>query len=142
MHRQPGLRMPAWNTLLALGDTLAVRAGWTGQDRTVSWLLSPRPSAVPSARRLTAVRLAAWNLHEQACTAALLAGELVADTLRHATDSIRLTLHLEDGLLRCEVEDTGPEPVAARPNPLPGRLACCSGVAGNVAWFELSIPEH
>ncbi|MEV1177572.1 hypothetical protein [Nonomuraea sp. NPDC049784] len=143
---QPALRMLSRNGLLAMGDGLAVRAGLVGRDRAVSWLLSARPSAVPSARRMTAVRLAAWGLQEQAEDADLLVGELVADALRHATGRIRLTLWVEEGLLRGEVEDVSAQaaPTAAAPRhiPLLNRLTCCWGVAGKVMWFELVTSER
>ncbi|MEQ4726069.1 hypothetical protein [Nonomuraea sp. B19D2] len=142
---QPALRMLSWNGLLAMGNGLAVRAGWMRQDRAVSWLLSARPSAVPSARRMTAARLAAWGLQEQAEDADRLVGELLADALRHATDKIRLSLWVEDGLLRGEVEDASAEaaPTAAEPRhiPLLNRLVCCWGIAGKVVWFELVTSE-
>ncbi|MFD1933281.1 MULTISPECIES: hypothetical protein [Nonomuraea] len=43
----------------------------------------------------------------------LLVGELVANSLQHTQEMIRLTLFFEDGLLRCEVED--PSAVWCRP---------------------------
>ncbi|MET9247842.1 hypothetical protein [Nonomuraea sp. NPDC003709] len=144
--QQPTLRLLSWNGLLAMGDGLAVRAGWAGQDRSASWLLSARPSAVPSARRMTAVRLAAWGLCEHAKNADLLVGALVADALRHATAKVRLSLWVEDDLLRCEIEDdrsalaftASCRKAADRGhNPVLARLACCWGVAGKVVWFEL-----
>ncbi|MDX3109122.1 hypothetical protein [Nonomuraea angiospora] len=147
--QQPTLRLLSWNGLLAMGDGLAVRTGWAGQDRSVSWLLWARPSAVPSARRMTAVRLSAWGLCEHTGNADLLVGALVADALRHATARVRLSLWFEDDLLRCEIEDDRPTLAftASRHkatdhgdhghNPLLARLACCWGVAGKVVWFEL-----
>ncbi|MEV6037988.1 hypothetical protein AB0L65_43040 [Nonomuraea sp. NPDC052116] len=143
---QPTLRLLSWNGLLALGDGLAVRAGWAGQDRSASWLLSARPSAVPSARRMTAVRLTAWGLCEHAKNADLLVAALVADALRHATAKVRLSLWVEDDLLRCEIEDdrstlaftaTCRKSADHGHNPVLARLACCWGVAGKVVWFEL-----
>ncbi|SEH01465.1 hypothetical protein SAMN05444920_120169 [Nonomuraea solani] len=136
-HEQarPALRPPSWNTLLTLGHTVAVRAGWAAQEREVSWLLSAWPSAVPCARRITAARLTAWGLRGQATAAELLAGELVGDALRAGPATIRLTLGVADGLVRGEVEAR-----AHRPRPcdrLLARLACCWGVTGRIAWFEL-----
>ncbi|MEV4018378.1 hypothetical protein AB0J35_48575 [Nonomuraea angiospora] len=149
--QQPPLRLLSRNGLLAMGDGLAVRAGWAGPDRTVSWLLSARPSAVPSARRMTAVRLAAWGLCEHAENADQLVGALVADALRHATARLRLSLSVEDDLLRGEIEDDRPALALAAScrkaaehghNPLLARLACCWGVAGKVVWFELVTGER
>ncbi|MFF4623281.1 hypothetical protein [Nonomuraea jabiensis] len=151
VEQQPTLRLLSRNGLLAMGDGLAVRAGWAGQDRSVSWLLSARPSAVPSARRMTAVRLAAWGLRDQAENADLLIGALVADALRHATARLRLSLWVEDDLLRCEIEDDRPTlafTASCRKaadhghNPLLARLACCWGIAGKVVWFELVTGER
>ncbi|TMR88670.1 ATP-binding protein [Nonomuraea basaltis] len=129
-----------------MGHDLALRTGWTGQERTVSWTLSARPSAVPTARRMTAARLSAWDLAEQADVAQLLAGELVADALRAGAEKIKLTLSAEDGLLRCEIGEERSqhrEPAAAAappcPAPLLDRLACCWGTAGPVVWFELYL---
>ncbi|MGN9844875.1 hypothetical protein ACTMTI_42785 [Nonomuraea sp. H19] len=64
-------RFASWNGLLATAHDLAVRAGWTGQDHTASWTLSARPSAVPSAQRMTATQLA-WSALQRSrmgCTA-------------------------------------------------------------------------
>lgn len=128
-----------------MGHDLAVRTGWTGQERTVSWTLSARPSAVPTARRMTAARLAAWQLQEQADIAQTLAAELVADALRHGADKIKLMLSAEDGLLRCEVEQQRHEhevDATGRDHTLLERLACCWGTAGAVVWFELRVEPH
>ncbi|GAA3664961.1 hypothetical protein GCM10022224_031500 [Nonomuraea antimicrobica] len=106
-HRGPfrrALRLPSWNTFLALASHLAARAGWTGRDRAVSWVLTRHPSAVLSARGLIASRLSHWGLNEHADTAALLAAELVGDAVRRGAGTVRLTIGLEDGLLRGEVE--------------------------------------
>ncbi|MEV0238168.1 hypothetical protein [Nonomuraea sp. NPDC050786] len=143
---QPALRMLSWNGLMAMADGMAVRAGLAGQDRAVSWLLSARPSAVPSARRMTAVRLAAWGLQEQAEDVDRLVSELVSDALRHATDKIRLALWVEEGLLRGEVEDASVQAAATAAAPrhvtLLGHLVCCWGIAGKVVWFELVTSER
>ncbi|MGP3931970.1 ATP-binding protein [Nonomuraea sp. KM88] len=139
--RTPVVRLPSRNALLAMADALAVRTGWAGPDREVSWLLSARPSAVPAARRLVTARLSAWGLQRQAEAAELLVGELVADALRRCGGRIRLALRVDDGLLRCEVRAVFAGP-GTRPGPAPhqsllARLACCWGVSGQVAWFEL-----
>ncbi|SDI31715.1 hypothetical protein [Nonomuraea jiangxiensis] len=135
-----GLR--PWNTLLVIADTLAVRTRRAANDHDVSWTLAARPSAVPTALRLTALRLAAWDLCDHVETTQRLVGALVADALDYAIDGVRVGFHLEDGLLRCEVEDTGSDSVPARHNPIATRLACCSGVADNLAWFELVTDER
>ncbi|WP_127933058.1 hypothetical protein [Nonomuraea polychroma] len=140
----PAWRLPSWNDLLAVGHDLALRAGWTGQERTVTWTLSARPSAVRTARRLTAARLSAWQLDAPAATAEQLAGRLVEDALARGAEKITLTLSAEDGLLRCEIHEHGRDHTAA------GRisaavaahlelLACCWGSAGAAVWFELRL---
>ncbi|MEV0387970.1 hypothetical protein [Nonomuraea sp. NPDC050643] len=130
----------SWNMLLAAADALAVRAGWagrrTGQGRAMSWVLAARPSAVSCARRITTARLTAWGLAGQAAAAELLAGGLVGEALHGGTATVRLTLAMEDGLLRGEVEHGRAWDRAPDPGPL-ARLACCWGIAGPVAWFEL-----
>lgn len=135
-------RFPSWNGLLAMGHDLAVRTGWTGEERTVTWTLSARPSAVPTARRLTAARLTAWQLDAHAGTARHLAGQLIDDAVRHGAEKIKLTLTAEDGLLRCEVEEQRPHPQegpAGRDHAQLEHLACCWGTAGDAVWFELRI---
>ncbi|MFI7707364.1 hypothetical protein [Nonomuraea sp. NPDC049480] len=125
-----------------MGHDLAVRTGWTGEERTVTWTLSARPSAVPTARRLTAARLTAWQLDAQAGTARHLAGQLIDDAVRHGAAKIKLTLTAEDGLLRCEVEEQRPHPhegPGGRDHAQLEHLACCWGTAGDAVWFELRI---
>ncbi|TDD13462.1 hypothetical protein [Nonomuraea diastatica] len=143
---RPTLWILSWNGLLALRDGLVARARWARRDRAVTWLLSPRPSAVPSARRMTAVRLAAWGLEEHVEVVDVLVCELIGDALRDATAKIRLALWVEDGLLRGEVEDLSPQgppvPSPPRHNPLLDRLVCCGGATGKIAWFELVTAER
>jgi hypothetical protein len=127
-----------------MGHDLALRAGWTGQERTVTWTLSARPSAVRTARRLTAARLSAWQLDAPAATAEQLAGRLVEDALARGAEKITLTLSAEDGLLRCEIDEHGRDHIAAGPTSLAVAahlelLACCWGSAGAAVWFELRL---
>lgn len=121
-----------------------------------SWSLSAEPSSVPRARRLTRAQLTAWRLKDLGDSVELLVSELVTNALRHAPGPCRLTLWNTDGLLRCEVEDTG----AALPYMRHGRardeggrglhllaaIACCWGSArtstGKVTWFELPTGER
>ncbi|WP_188196347.1 hypothetical protein [Nonomuraea sp. SYSU D8015] len=144
MPRQPSAwRLPSWNGLLAMGNDLAIRTGWTGQERTVSWTLSARPSAVPTARRLVTARLSAWQLDTQAGPAQLLAAHLVGEALRHGAEKIKVTLSAEDDLLRCEVDEQrhGHDVEERDLTPLE-ELACCWGAAGTVVWFELRVRPH
>ncbi|MGN9845803.1 hypothetical protein ACTMTI_47545 [Nonomuraea sp. H19] len=134
--QRPATGLASWNGLLATAHDLAVRAGWTGQDHTASWTLSARPSAVPSAQRMTATQLAAWQLGEHAGAAQRLVGEFVTDALDNGADKIRLTVSAEDGLLRFEIADAA-HPARPPHHPALERLACCWGVAGTTVWFEL-----
>ncbi|TMR07040.1 hypothetical protein ETD86_52075 [Nonomuraea turkmeniaca] len=146
-RERPGWRLPSWNGLLTVGHELALRAGWTGQERTITWTMAARPSAVRTARRLTAARLSAWQL-DQAATAAAeqLAGRLTDDALTRGAEKIGLTLTAEDGLLRCEISEHGTPPTGARPSrgvaALLEQLACCWGAAGATVWFELRLTPH
>ncbi|WP_084195065.1 ATP-binding protein [Streptosporangium amethystogenes] len=122
--------------------------------KETSFSLTPESSSVPRARRMTRACLADWGLREEHSTVAeLLVSELVTNALRHSRGTIRLALSLEDGLLRCEVEDTDPDPspiqvCQAREDDERGRglylldlLSCCWGsdrtCAGKAVWFEL-----
>ncbi|MDP4505140.1 hypothetical protein [Nonomuraea turcica] len=159
-REKPAWRLPSWNGLLAVGHDLALRAGWAGQERTVTWTLSARPSAVRTARRLSAARLSAWQLAEPTTgpaavpaaetatgTAVQLVERLVADALARGAEKIKLTLSAEDGLLRCEVDEQRASHAVVRPSRAAcadlDRLACCWGAAGAVVWFELRLtPQH
>ncbi|PZG03079.1 hypothetical protein, partial [Nonomuraea aridisoli] len=90
-----------------MSHDLAVRAGWAGHGRDVSWVLSARPSAVPTARRMTAARLSAWGLTDHAEAASLLVADLVGQALQHRAATVRLALGLTDGFVRCEVDNPG-----------------------------------
>ncbi|MFC7640014.1 ATP-binding protein [Streptosporangium lutulentum] len=74
--------------------------------REISWRFSPRPSSVGKARRLARSQLVEWGADGQSGVAELLVSELVTNALCHAYGTIRLTLSLQEGLLRCEVEDS------------------------------------
>ncbi|TDD34350.1 hypothetical protein E1286_41055 [Nonomuraea terrae] len=136
LQPKPPWRPPSWNTFLAMSHGLAVRAGWARHGHDVSWVLSARPSAVPTARRMTAARLNSWGLSEHAEAASLLVADLVGQALEHGTATIRLALGLTDGFLRCEVENPGARSTHDH-DTRPAPPACCSGVAGEVTWFEL-----
>jgi signal transduction histidine kinase len=142
----------AWSrlkiTLLSLGCSAEQPRGWIA-----SWRLAPELSSVRRARRLTRDRLAIWRLDGFRDVAELLVGELVTNALRHAPGPCRLTLSAVDGLLRCEVEDSGADLPRLRETHefdengrglnLVDMLACCWGwartPAGKVVWFELPI---
>ncbi|GAA3467654.1 hypothetical protein GCM10018965_022070 [Nonomuraea roseola] len=103
--------------------------------------------------------MAAWRLDSDCVVIELLVSELVTNALQHTEGTIRLALCFEDGLLRCEVEDTEADTASLRPGPareydesgrglhLVEELACCWGSArtarGKAVWFELSVrPVH
>ncbi|MFE3450776.1 ATP-binding protein [Nonomuraea sp. NPDC059194] len=116
-----------------------------------SWSLPADLSSVPKARRLTRTRLAAWGLEKVGDVVELLVSELVTNALRHTSGPCRLSLTAEDGLLRCEIEDTSTDQPRLRSDRAlieDGRglhflaaLACCWGSSrtqvGKVVWFEV-----
>jgi anti-sigma regulatory factor (Ser/Thr protein kinase) len=111
---------------------------------------------VGKARHLTRSQLIEWGVDGQSEITELLVSELVTNALCHAHGTIRLTLSLQDGLLRCEVEDSDPalpSVYQAREDEDRGRglhlidlLSCCWGSArtpmGKIVWFELSVRAH
>jgi hypothetical protein len=136
-------------TVRRFGD--AVRPAPESTDRFASWPLSASTSSVPKARRLARARLTAWGLEGMSDVVELLVSELVTNALQHAPGPCRLTISAQDGLLRCEVEDTGtvlPQAHPTREYDEGGRglhlldlLACCWGSShtptGKAMWFEL-----
>jgi hypothetical protein len=127
-----------------------------GSSREISWRFSPRPCSVGKARYLVRSQLAEWGADGQSGIAELLVSELVTNALCHAHGTIRLTISLRDGLLRCEVEDSDPAlpyVYQAREDEDRGRglhlidlLSCCWGSVrtstGKVVWFELPVRAH
>ncbi|SNS71098.1 hypothetical protein SAMN05216276_101495 [Streptosporangium subroseum] len=127
-----------------------------GSSREISWRFSPRPCSVGKARRLARSQLSEWGVDGQSGITELLVSELVTNALCHAHGTIRLTLSLQDGLLRCEVEDSDsalPSVYQAREDEDRGRglhlidlLSCCWGsirtATGKVVWFELPVRAH
>ncbi|MET8681738.1 ATP-binding protein [Streptomyces sp. NPDC004647] len=120
------------------------------------WLLSPDASSVPQARRLTRAQLADWALHKHIDDTELLVSELVTNALRHAWGPIRLTLARfpRHGVLRCEVEDTEPDPPSVCRageedergrgmqllDVLSRRWGSDRTPVGKIVWFELHAP--
>lgn len=121
---------------------------------TVSWQLPRTPSALRRARHVTRHKLAGWGAADQSDVVELLVSELVANAMEHARGTIRLTLSMEDGLLRGEVEDDAPEmpqlrlagleDEGGRGLQLVDMLSCCWGgdrtAHGKVVWFEVPAP--
>ncbi|MFI7444461.1 ATP-binding protein [Nonomuraea indica] len=120
-------------------------------DRTASWQLPRTPSALRRARHAARHELAGWGAADQSDVVELLVSELVANAMEHARGTIRLTLSMEDGLLRGEVEDDAPEmpqlrlagleDEGGRGLQLVDMLSCCWGgdrtAHGKVVWFEV-----
>jgi anti-sigma regulatory factor (Ser/Thr protein kinase) len=119
--------------------------------RTASWRLCPVERSVAKARRLTRARLVDWGMDGLSETVELLVSELVTNALRHAGGPVRLTLTTVEGLLRCEVADSGTvlprlqqvtdDDESGRGLSLLDMLSCCWGgvltETGKVMWFEL-----
>ncbi|WP_084517932.1 ATP-binding protein [Microtetraspora niveoalba] len=127
------------------------------EERTATWELPQRLSSTCMARRVTRARLTKWGLPDDTIdTVELLVSELAANALRHTQGPVQLSLSLEDGLLRGEVEDTDRRPPRlheADPYDERGRglnmverLSCCWGsvptLTGKVVWFELPVRSH
>ncbi|WP_214410784.1 ATP-binding protein [Sphaerisporangium fuscum] len=87
-----------------------VRRLSTRRPRRASWVLSEDFRSIPVGRSLIRSQLADWGHHDQSEIAELLAGELLANALRHAWGAPVLRLRSAAGTLRCEVEDGNPEP--------------------------------
>lgn len=70
----------------------------------------PRPSAVREARAEVRRQLAGWGLaaeEELLDTAELLVSELATNALLHSASRFRVTLTAGQGVVRCEVQDSG-----------------------------------
>jgi serine phosphatase RsbU (regulator of sigma subunit) len=83
---------------------LAVRLHATPPDAVATWSLPEDPRAAGAARRHVRDQLAAWHLEELTSTTEVLASELVANVVRHASGPARLRL-LRSRTLVCEVFD-------------------------------------
>ncbi|MBN6058479.1 ATP-binding protein, partial [Nonomuraea sp. RK-328] len=149
---------PVWRRVKSAVDHVGALASGPIQlsgTETASWPLSPKPSAVRRARRLTRAQLDHWDVDGRGELAELLVGELVSKALRDTGETIRLTLWLMDGMLRCEVEDASPairhvhqaggsDDTRGHAMDLVEQLACCWGhgrtATGTAVWFELPEP--
>ncbi|WP_455360401.1 ATP-binding SpoIIE family protein phosphatase [Streptomyces sp. SYSU K21746] len=134
---------------------LMARLSGIAPEDVARFQLAIDPREAGRARRLVAAQLDDWGLDEVAETAALLAGELVTNALRHAhSRHVELRL-VRAGTLLCEVEDddhTLPTLLNAGPGAEAGRgLRVVSALArewgtsrtaaGKTVWFELSLPR-
>jgi anti-sigma regulatory factor (Ser/Thr protein kinase) len=122
--------------------------------RKISWSLASVSSSVPRARHLVRAQLTDWEADEPSEIAELLVSELVTNTLHHAWGPVRLSLSLQDGTLRCEVQDASSDLPHMR-NPLKDdeggrglhlldllsqRWGSDLTPTGKVIWFELPAP--
>ncbi len=83
---------------------LAARLHATPPDAIATWSLPEDPQAAGAARRHVRDQLTVWHLEELAVNTEILASELVANVIRHATGPIRVRL-LRSRTLVCEVYD-------------------------------------
>ncbi|MGW7463384.1 ATP-binding SpoIIE family protein phosphatase [Streptomyces xantholiticus] len=137
-------------------DVALLMARLVGIDpgSVASWELSLEPREAARARRLVRGQLAAWGLEALTETAELLAGEVVANAVRHSGGRrAELRLVRAESLL-CEVADddhTLPTLQDARPDAEQGRgLRVVSSLStewgtsrtagGKTVWFELALP--
>ena len=132
---------------------LVVRVHATSPDSIASWPLPDGPQAASAARQHVRETLAAWRLDDLAHTTEMLASELVANVVRHASGPVRLRL-LRSRSLVCEVFDgslTTPRPRRAAWTDEGGRglqlIAALSDrwgtrylAAGKCIWTEQSLP--
>ncbi|MET7572314.1 SpoIIE family protein phosphatase [Streptomyces sp. NPDC005492] len=120
------------------------------------WRLALDPAEARRARAVVREQLHTWGLDRLADTAALLAGELVTNAVRHSRGH-RAELRLVRGdTLLCEVDDddptlptllsTGPDDESGRGLHVVGMLAREWGAsrttAGKTVWFELTLPRR
>ncbi|MFC4529918.1 ATP-binding protein [Sphaerisporangium dianthi] len=81
--------------------------------RRASWVLVPEPTTVPQTRRRVRRKLSDWGLSAQAEVVELLVSEVVTNAMRHSWGAV-MSLAMDDGTLRCEVQDTNPAPPRVR----------------------------
>ncbi|MET7483745.1 SpoIIE family protein phosphatase [Streptomyces sp. NPDC005538] len=135
---------------------LMARLNGIEPDDVAEWRLALDPVEARRARALVSEQLHAWGLDRLADTAALLAGELVTNAVRHSRGR-RAELRLVRGdTLLCEVDDddptlptllsTGPDDESGRGLHVVGMLAREWGAsrttAGKTVWFELTLPRR
>ena len=121
----------------------------------VSALLPSRPISVGDGRRFLRRTLWEWDCEELVDTACLLASELLANSVRHACDPLRLRLRRTKNELHVEVCDgspvlprirtAGPDEESGRGLALLDHLASGWGILptqeGKTVWFSLPLPD-
>ncbi len=85
-------------------------------DRTkmASWTFPPTAVSVRRARHEARTQMERWGLGRQGEVVKLLVSELVTNAIRHGRGQIRVTMSVENGVLRCGVEDESAEPPRMR----------------------------
>ncbi|MEU7898032.1 ATP-binding protein [Nonomuraea sp. NPDC049152] len=106
---------------MTIADLACSAAAWPAQQEDpvgpddhslVHWTLPAVTATVPEARRLLRDVLHGWQIHSDVeDTLLLIASELVSNSVEHAapfSDQVRVTMILEDGVVRLEVGDDHP----------------------------------
>ncbi|WP_409473653.1 ATP-binding SpoIIE family protein phosphatase [Streptomyces sp. HC307] len=138
-------------------DIALLMARLTGlpHDSVASWLFTPQPEEVRRARSVVGDTLTKWGLGHLRDVTQLLAGELLTNAIRHATQPVGLRLVLTTDTLLCEVSDDHPshavllEPAGMDEhgrgiglvNALATRWGCVPTPAGKTTWFEHDLPQ-
>ncbi|MFF1869584.1 ATP-binding protein [Streptomyces sp. CB03911] len=127
------------------------------QDGSDEVVLPSRPQSASVARRLVLSVLQSWGLHQLLEAGELLAGELIANAVRHAAGrTIGLQVQRRAGWLRVEVRDSSralPCRIVAEPggeagyglqlvDDLADRWGADLLPRGKAVWFELKIRER
>ncbi|WP_371544200.1 SpoIIE family protein phosphatase [Streptomyces sp. NBC_00554] len=135
---------------------LMARLNGIEPEDVAEWRLALEPIEAGRARAVVREQLHEWGLAALADPAALMAGELVTNAVRHAR-SRHIGLRLVRGeTLLCEVDDddhtlptllsAGPEDEFGRGLRVVSRLAREWGTsrtsAGKTVWFELTLPRR
>ena len=85
------------------------RSGGRQRPTTADVALPAEPGSVGDARTFVVDTLSDWNADRHLEVAALLTSELVTNAVLHSgCEAMTLTMHLESGRLRVEVQDDNP----------------------------------
>jgi serine phosphatase RsbU (regulator of sigma subunit) len=154
-HTLTGALMPADRQCPDDAALLVVQVHATAPDSVATWSLPESPQAAGAARQHVRDTLATWRLQDLMLTTEMLASELVANVVRHASGPARLRL-LRSRSLVCEVFDgslTTPRIRRAAWTDEGGRglqlIAALSDrwgtrymTTGKCIWTEQSLPEE
>ncbi|MBD3143724.1 ATP-binding protein [Microbispora bryophytorum] len=157
LRRRPDGAMPGERHSASPDDAADTAEDGVPDVRRASWVLPTAPSSTSRARRLVRATLRDWAGSVDGETpevAELLVSELIANVLRHGRGEPVLTLLLQDGVLRCEVEDEARVPVRVRDTSpdeeesgrgllivesLSRSWGVCPTSRGKAVWFELAV---